>query len=281
MVNSTGGASGGITSTTRIVQRRWIRHDRPIWAFVWRGLLPLLGLLLLACFAFWPFASGDVESTVLKETREQLTAKGFGWAKVDVSGQNVTLSGLPPKPGDGAAALGAARAAACPSWAGPLTCAVQVNGQFSEAAAAAPAPATMPATPATPGAPTAAVVVAAQACEKSMADVVAKSKIVFATSSAVISAASASVLDALAASARNCPGKIRIEGHTDSRGVPESNKTLSLARATSVRTALTARGIPEQQMQAQGFGADAPIADNGSDAGRAQNRRIEFRVVTQ
>jgi outer membrane protein OmpA-like peptidoglycan-associated protein len=263
----------GTTSTTRIVQRRWIRRDRPIWPFVWRGLLPLVGLLFLAWYALWPFARSDVEATVLKETREQLVAKGFGWANVAVSGQHVTLSGSPSKPGDGDAALGAARAAVCPSWAGQLVCAVAVNGQFAEAA---PAPTQAPAI-----APVAAPVAAAQACEKSMADVVAQSKIVFATSSAVISASSAGILDALAEAARKCPGEIRVEGHTDSRGLAASNKALSLARANSVRAALIARGIPEKQLQAEGFGPDKPIADNDTEAGRAQNRRIEFRVVAK
>jgi outer membrane protein OmpA-like peptidoglycan-associated protein len=267
---------GSSSSSTRVVHRRWIRHDQPLWPFVWRGLLPLLGLLLLAWYALRPFAQTGMEASVLKETSEQLAAQGFGWATVAVSGQHVTLSGTPPKSGDGDAALAAARAATCPSWAGRLTCSVDVSGQFAEAA---PAPAPMAAPTATP-----AVVVpiaAAQACEKSLSDVVAKSKIVFATSSAVISAKSDSVLDALAEAARNCPGEISVEGHTDSLGLAASNKELSLARANSVRAALIARGIPERQLQAQGLGADTPIADNATNAGRAQNRRIEFRVVTK
>ncbi len=277
MADSTQISSSSSSTTTRVVHRRWIRHERPIWPFVWRGLLPILGLLLLAWYAFWPFARGDIETTVLKETQSQLASQGFGWANVAVSGQNVTLSGTQPKAGDGEAALAAARAAHCPSWAGRLTCAVVVNGQFTEAtstpvAAATPAPAATP-TPAT-------VAVAAQACEKSLADVVAKSKIVFATSSAAIKSSSAPVLDALAEAARGCPGEIRIEGHTDSRGLAASNKELSMARATSVRAALVERGIPAQQLQAQGFGQDVPVADNGNEAGRSQNRRIEFRVVT-
>lgn len=272
------GSSTSSTSTTRVVERRWIRHDQPIWPFVWRGLLPILGLLLLAWYALWPFARGDVETNVMRETREQLTAQGFGWVKVAVSGQHVTLSGSPPKSGDGDAALAAARAATCPSWAGRLTCAVHVKGDFT-APAPAPAPIAAPA-PATP-APAPAPAAAAASCETSLADIVAKSKIVFATSSAVISDSSKGVLDALADAARNCPGTIRIEGHTDSRGLAASNKDLSLARARAVRAALVARGIPEKQLEAQGFGADAPIADNGTDAGRAQNRRIEFRVVTK
>ncbi|MFM2398496.1 MAG: hypothetical protein RL341_653 [Pseudomonadota bacterium] len=258
------------SNITRVVQRRWIRHERPVWPFVWRGLLPVLGLLLLAWYAFWPFARSDIEATVIKETREQLAARGMSWVNVAVSGQHVVLSGSPPQAADGDAALAAARAALCPSWAGRLTCAVSVTGQFAQAA---PPPVTQP-VPAAP-APAAA---AAKACEKSLAEVVAKSKIVFATGSARISAQSASVLDELAAAARDCPGQITIEGHTDSIGSAASNRALSEARAQAVRAALIIRGIAKEQLQAKGLGPDAPIADNSTETGRAQNRRIEFKV---
>ncbi len=263
--------SGSSSSSTRVVQRRWIKHERPLWPFMWRGLLPVLGLLLLGAYALWPFARNDVESTVVQETRTQLAAKGYGWVNVDVSGQNVTLSGTQPKSGDGDAALAIARDAACPSWAGRLTCAVDVDGQFA-------APATVAAAPAPVAAPKPAPV-PAQACEKSLADLLAKSKIVFATNSAVIVPGSAGLLDALANAARGCSGTLRVEGHTDSRGFPEANKVLSMARAQAVRAALVARGVPAAQLQAQGFGADSPVADNATNAGRAQNRRIEFRVA--
>lgn len=177
-------------------------------------------------------------------------------------------------PDHGDAALAVARAATCPSWAGRLTCAVAVSGQFVETA---PRPAAAP-TPAAPlPTPKAAT---AQDCEKSLADILAKSKIEFATGSAAIQASGSGLLDALAQAVRDCPGTIRVEGHTDSRGEPAANKELSVARAQAVRAALVERGIAAEQMQAQGFGAEAPIADNATEAGRAQNRRIEFRVVT-
>jgi outer membrane protein OmpA-like peptidoglycan-associated protein len=261
--------SGG-TSMTRVVQRRWIRLADPIWPFVWRGLIPLLGLLLLAWWALRPFAKSDVEATVLRETTAQLATQGHGWAKVDVSGQDVTLSGTPVKAGDGDAALAAARAALCPSWAGRLTCAVSVQGNFDTLAAApaASAPAPQPAQ-------------AAQACEVSMAEVLKGQQIKFATGKANISPESAGVLDALAQAAKQCPGTdtISVEGHTDSVGAAASNKTLSQARADAVVTALAARGIAKEQLHAEGFGPDRPLASNDSAEGRAQNRRIEFRVV--
>jgi hypothetical protein len=79
--------------------------------------------------------------------------------------------------------------------------------------------------------------------------------------------------------ARTCPGAIRIEGHTDTIGRTAFNRSLSEARAAAVRDALIARGIPAERLQAQGFGAARPVADNRTDSGRALNRRIEFHAV--
>ena len=70
--------------------------------------------------------------------------------------------------------------------------------------------------------------------------------------------------------------KLSIDGHTDNTGGAEHNRTLSRARAEAVRSALLARDIYAARLGAQGFGADKPLADNGSDAGRAKNRRVEL-----
>jgi outer membrane protein OmpA-like peptidoglycan-associated protein len=268
----------GSTSATRVSQRRWIRRDLPVWPFVWRGLLPVLGLLIVAAYAIQPFARQVIEANVLRETRAQLAAQGYAWATVDVSGQNVSIGGVKPAGVDAESVLTAARTATCPSWAGRLICAVSVRGDFSESQSN-PAP-SAPEPQAKPEAKPEAKPVAAQACEKSLADLLMPSKIEFATSSAVISAKSEPLLDSLARAAGECPGVIVVAGHTDSLGSPAANRTLSEARAQSVRSALTKRGVPAERLRAEGFGADKPIADNTSAAGRAQNRRIEFRVAT-
>lgn len=70
--------------------------------------------------------------------------------------------------------------------------------------------------------------------------------------------------------------KLTIEGHTDNVGSPAHNKTLSEARAAAVVAALRAQGIAADRLQAKGFGQDKPIADNGSEDGRAKNRRVEL-----
>lgn len=70
--------------------------------------------------------------------------------------------------------------------------------------------------------------------------------------------------------------KISMEGHTDNVGSPESNKTLSLDRAKSVVTAIISQGITADRLSASGFGQDKPVADNSTEEGRAQNRRVEL-----
>ncbi|MCL1825023.1 MAG: OmpA family protein [Betaproteobacteria bacterium] len=70
--------------------------------------------------------------------------------------------------------------------------------------------------------------------------------------------------------------KIRIEGHTDDTGGVEHNATLSENRASSVYGALLARGISQNRLEAKGFGTTHPIANNGTEEGRAKNRRVEI-----
>jgi outer membrane protein OmpA-like peptidoglycan-associated protein len=70
--------------------------------------------------------------------------------------------------------------------------------------------------------------------------------------------------------------KLSIEGHTDNVGSAEHNRQLSAERARSVQTALAALGVDAARLSARGFGADKPIADNASEAGRAKNRRVEL-----
>ena len=73
--------------------------------------------------------------------------------------------------------------------------------------------------------------------------------------------------------------RIRIEGHTDNAGTPKANLDLSVKRATAVAQWLVGKGIAKDRLLAVGFGDTRPIADNGSDAGKAQNRRTEFHIA--
>jgi len=72
--------------------------------------------------------------------------------------------------------------------------------------------------------------------------------------------------------------EIRIEGHASSEGEVKHNDALSLARANSVLNFLEAHGVPREKMTAVGFGSAVPVASNATEAGRVQNRRVEFTV---
>ncbi|MEK6612979.1 MAG: OmpA family protein [Gemmatimonadota bacterium] len=71
------------------------------------------------------------------------------------------------------------------------------------------------------------------------------------------------------------PGStVEIQGHADSIGTDEYNRSLSDRRATTVMTYLRSRGIDASRMSAKGFGESEPAADNGTREGRALNRRV-------
>ncbi len=72
---------------------------------------------------------------------------------------------------------------------------------------------------------------------------------------------------------------LRVEGHTDNVGKPPDNMELSGQRALTIKKWLVAHGIKEDRVLAVGFGQTKPIADNSTDAGRAQNRRTEFHIA--
>lgn len=71
---------------------------------------------------------------------------------------------------------------------------------------------------------------------------------------------------------------VNIVGHTDNTGSLELNQSLSQRRAQSVANYLTANGVPGQRISAYGAGPSQPIASNATDAGRAQNRRVEINL---
>jgi len=73
--------------------------------------------------------------------------------------------------------------------------------------------------------------------------------------------------------------RVEIEGHTDNVGGEEYNLKLSQDRANSVRTYLVSKGIKPERITAVGYGYSRPRANNESEEGRAQNRRIEIRVL--
>jgi len=89
-------------------------------------------------------------------------------------------------------------------------------------------------------------------------------------------------LDGIARGLRGQPTmEVSLEGHTDHIGSDAYNLRLSRARAAAVRDYLISQGLGARRLASQGYGESRPVADNRTDEGRAQNRRVEFRVIKQ
>ncbi len=106
------------------------------------------------------------------------------------------------------------------------------------------------------------------------------SKIFFENNSDKLKVASLDQLDELAKILNRYEGAyLIIEGHTDSNGSDEFNKTLSQKRTESVRAYLISKGISESRITGLGLGESKPIATNKTSLGRAKNRRVELKTT--
>jgi OmpA-OmpF porin, OOP family len=107
-------------------------------------------------------------------------------------------------------------------------------------------------------------------------------RISFDTDSAVLTAESSAQIDNIATILRAYPrAHVAVVGHTDSVGSEADNVVLSRARANTVAAKLTANGVQPQRVHAEGYGSQRPIADNATESGRAENRRVELGVTVR
>jgi outer membrane protein OmpA-like peptidoglycan-associated protein len=108
-----------------------------------------------------------------------------------------------------------------------------------------------------------------------------KEEIYFDFNKATIKKRSHKLLESVAAVLRLTPAikRVAIEGHADNRGTASRNRELTEQRAQSVMAFLISLGIAPERLQAKGYGADRPIADNATAKGRARNRRVDFFIV--
>jgi outer membrane protein OmpA-like peptidoglycan-associated protein len=112
-------------------------------------------------------------------------------------------------------------------------------------------------------------------------EIVILQQVQFDTNKATIKKASDGLLEEVASVFKDHPEivKVEIQGHTDSRGTPKVNAKLSQGRAEAVRKALVKLGLDEGRLTAKGYGQSVPIADNKTDEGRQQNRRVQFKIL--
>jgi outer membrane protein OmpA-like peptidoglycan-associated protein len=108
-----------------------------------------------------------------------------------------------------------------------------------------------------------------------------KESVYFETSRATIKAVSLPLLDEVAQLLKAHPEvkRVTIEGHTDSTGDAAANLKLSEARAQAVKAYLVEKGVETSRLDARGYGASKPIADNATVKGRETNRRVDFTIA--
>jgi OOP family OmpA-OmpF porin len=103
----------------------------------------------------------------------------------------------------------------------------------------------------------------------------------FETESAVLVERSKQLLDDVARELTDHPEikRVQIEGHTDAVASKAHNMKLSQQRVASVKAYLLGKGIPAKRLTTKAFGETKPLASNKTEEGRAQNRRVEFRIL--
>jgi len=102
----------------------------------------------------------------------------------------------------------------------------------------------------------------------------------FGNNSATLQQDSFATLDAAAATLQEWGDvKVEVAGHTDSVGKDSYNLALSQRRAEAVRQYLVGKGVAANRLFARGYGETRPVADNATEEGRLQNRRVELVAI--
>jgi chemotaxis protein MotB len=107
-------------------------------------------------------------------------------------------------------------------------------------------------------------------------------KLLFLSGKADIQVGAYPLIDTLAMILHGIPYQVTVDGHTDSQPIRtfqyESNWHLSVGRALNVGYGLIEKGVPQSNMVIRGYGAQRPIADNNTEAGKTLNRRVEITI---
>ena len=120
-----------------------------------------------------------------------------------------------------------------------------------------------------------------EACVRGLNLIMSESEIGFEPSKSAIAGDPTRTLERLSEAMTECTDfQIEAGGHTDSQGSEGFNADLSRARAQALVAAMGEAGIDVTNMTARGYGESQPIASNDTEAGREENRRIEFRLLS-
>ncbi|MDR3659729.1 MAG: OmpA family protein, partial [Mycobacterium sp.] len=189
---------------------------------------------------------------------------------LSLDGNTITLMGTAPNL-DVAAQVQEATALAFPGAKLSNNIQIPAPGGPASPPAGAPSAAPSPAAPAPAGGP----------CPKLQSDISAllRTPISFITGGSQLTAESRQTLVQVADKITACPAvAVTVVGYTDNVGSDAINLKLSDTRAKAVAAALVSNGVLAAKVTARGAGSANPIADNGTEAGRAQNRRVEITV---
>ena len=228
------------------------------------SLFTIFVALALAIFA------GPISREAASRSSDILMLEGHDWASVERYGRGMAILGDAPSEEAGEAA----RAAVEVDWS--------VRDAWAEYSVAPPKPAPAPAPE-----PTAEKLAASGPpvedigeCQALLDALLAEQVIHFDLGAATLTSESHGLLRDIGGALLRCEAVVAtVAGHTDATGDAEANMALSLARAEAVVDHLTALGVPADQLAAEGFGEEQPIADNDTPEGQAMNRRIEFKVA--
>jgi outer membrane protein OmpA-like peptidoglycan-associated protein len=104
--------------------------------------------------------------------------------------------------------------------------------------------------------------------------------ILFDTGKSTIQPESRKCLEEVVKLLNDNPGwRMQVEGHTDNVGAKAANQKLSEERAAAVVAWLASNGIERSRLTSKGFGDSVPVAENGTEEGRAKNRRVALRKL--
>jgi len=118
--------------------------------------------------------------------------------------------------------------------------------------------------------------------EQNILAVTLKSDVLFDTNSYTLKPGAYEEIDRVAKVLVTYPQtRVRVEGHTDSRGSEQYNQMLSERRAMAVRDALVQRGVDSRRIEVVGYGASRPVATNATEAGRQMNRRVTIVIIPE